>query len=32
MFSKELGSQTFIFISDYTITSDNSYWPFESIE
>ena len=30
IFGKNLGSQSHIYFADYTITSDNSYWPFKS--
>ncbi len=31
IFSKNIAAQMKIFLADYLITSDNSYWPFESI-
>lgn len=30
IFSKDTAAQMKIYFADYLITSDNSYWPFES--
>lgn len=31
IFSRDIGAQIKIFLADYLITSDNSYWPFSSL-